>query len=290
MKKTLFVLAGCVALLGLSAVEGAAPARAASQDTFQFAPPPFPILNLRAVDAQQSAGLTFISMKAGDLTFGAGAFGGARTVKKWDNGGLSMGGDVLLIGGSGKISGSNISLFGFGFDGKPNLYFDLYGHDEDDFSLPFYFGPHLSGNLMTGSFTTTFCSAYNLNGTCKTYSSNLTVITINSFYYGWQAGLQAGINLGDAVKFVPYIDFSQELGGSVSTSFSSTYGGSATTTQSISSLPVVPSPGFDLIFRTIGLSIGGASQAITSAAGSGKTKTVMFTLRWTKKFRSICGI
>lgn len=269
----------------------AGPAFAA--DSFQFAPPPFPILNLRAVDAQSAGGFTAVSQEVGDFTFGAGVFGGARTVKKWENGGVSLGGNFQLIGGSGDFdagtgSKTSLSLFGFGFGFQPNLYFDLAGHDEDDFSLPIYFGPHFNGSFMSGSLTydtVYYCGAPTYY--CPT--TGTAFISVSNFFYGWQAGIQAGINLGDSLKFVPYVDFSQDLGGSVSTSVTAS-GSSTSTTQSVSSQPMATSPGFDLVFRKIGLSLGGASQALSNAGGSGKSKTLIFTMRWTKKFKSICGI
>ena len=287
MKKTLLALVSFAAL--------AAPA--AASDSFQFAPPPFPILNLRAVDAQQSSGFTGISQKVGDFTFGAGAFGGARTVKKWDSGGISMGGNYLVIGGSGKFDAagtgtkSTLGLFGMGFSLQPNIYFDLFGQDEDDFSLPIYFGPHLNLNTMFGSMTQTSRQPY-ICGTSVCYRNVATYISISMSMvtYGWQAGVQAGINLGDGVKFVPYLDFSQDAGGTATTSVSTSYGSTSTSTP-IKAMPVAMTPGFDLMFRDSGFSLGGASQALENATkGGAKTKTIIVNLRWTKKFRSICGI
>lgn len=253
--------------------------RAEAGESFQFAPPPFPILNMRSVDVESNTGLDYVGMKMGDFRFDALNFGGNRAVKKWERGGFSLGGNALLLLGTGDFGGGDMTMFGEGVGIQPNWFFDLQGDEEDDFSLPFYFGPHLTMNYMMGS----------MSGSVGGYSYS-TFITVGTIMYGWQAGLQAGINMGDYIKFVPYIDFSQELGGSVGTSISSTYY-SDSTSVSIKSMPVAAQPGFDFQFRKINLSLGGAIQNSKSASGTGeKVKTTVFHLRFQHKFRSICGI
>ena len=268
-----------VLLLILTALIFSGIGKAQASDSFQFAPPPFPVLNLRAVDVEKNSGFDYVGMKVGDFKYNALNFGGSRAVKYWNRGGFSLGGNVMLILGKGKFSGTDMTMFGEGFGIQPNWYFDLKGDEEDDFSLPFYFGPHLSANMLMGSVTSS-----------SPYGSYSTLITVGTLMYGWQAGLQAGVNLGEYVKFIPYIDFSQELGGMVGTSISSSYY-SSSDSVSIKSMPVASQPGFDFKLRKVNLSIGGAIQNSKSADGSGtKTKTTVFHMRFQTKFRSICGI
>lgn len=259
--------------------------QAGASDSFQFAPPPWNILNIRSVDVQRNMGFDYIGQKVGDFKFHAGNFGGSRAVKKWESGGMSVGGNIMLLLGDGSIpigsSRSDIMMFGEGFGGQFNFYFDMYGDEEDNTSLPFYFGPHVNMNMLMGSVD----YSYYIGSTKYTNSIFMTVTTI---MYGWQAGVQAGLNLTDSVKFIPYVDFSQELGGSVATSMSSS-GYSSSTSQSVKSMPVAMTPGFDFMFRKAGLSLGGAFQNSKSASKK-DVKTTMFHLRWQKKFHSICGI
>ncbi|HAF95059.1 MAG: hypothetical protein A2X34_09500 [Elusimicrobia bacterium GWC2_51_8] len=253
--------------------------KAAASNSFQFAPPPFPILNLRSVDAERNISIDYIGMKMSGFKFDALNYGVSRAVKYWDRGGFSLGGNMQLIMGRGKFSGTDLTLFGPGMGVQPNFYFDLYGEEDDDFSLPFYFGPHLSGNAVMGSIS------QSVGGTTYT-----TVIAVSTLLYGWQAGIQAGVNLGEYIKFIPYIDFSQELGGMVGTSISNAYY-SASDSVSVKSMPVASQPGFDFMFRKIGLDLGGSVQNTKSADGSGtEVKTTVFHIRFQKKFRSICGI
>jgi len=267
-------------LTALTALIFTAAGRAEAGETFQFAPPPFPILNLRSVDVETNWGVDYIGMKVGDFKFHALNYGANRAVKKWDRGGFSLGGNAMLIMGVGDFSGTELILGGPGFGIQPNWYFDLKGDEEDDFSLPFYFGPHLSMNYMAGSLYGTGYSAY---------------FTASSIMYGWQAGIQAGVNMGEFFKFIPYIDFSQEVGGSVGTTTSIYYTSSYipdtydSTSTSVKSMPVAMQPGFDLQLRKVNLSLGGAVQNSKSAGGT-KTKTTVFHLRFQHKFRSICGI
>ncbi|MBI4352070.1 MAG: hypothetical protein HY550_11575 [Elusimicrobia bacterium] len=253
--------------------------KAGAGETFQFAPPPFPVLNLRSVDIEKNSGFDYINMKVGDFSFNALNFGGSRAIKYWDRGGFSLGGNLMLILGTGKFSGTSTTLFGEGLGLQPNWYFDLRGDEEDDFSLPVYFGPHVSANFMAGSFSQT------VFGTSYT-----TYITVATIMYGWQAGIQAGVNLNDSIKFIPYVDFSQEIGGAVGTSITSS-GYSSSTSVSVKALPVTMSPGFDFKLRKINLSLGGAIQNSKSASGTGeKTRTTVIHARFQTKFRSICGI
>jgi len=269
-----------IILLAFAALAITAAGKAQAGETFQFAPPPFPVLNLRSVDIEKNSGLDYINMKVGDFSFNAVNFGGSRAVKMWDRGGFSLGGNIMLILGKGDFgAGSEMTMFGEGFGIQPNWYFDLKGDEEDDFSLPVYFGPHVNLNMLMGSASTVILGT--------TYT---TFITATSIMYGWQAGIQAGINLNDSIKFVPYVDFSQEVGGGIATSMSSS-GFSSSDSVSVKSMPVTMSPGFDFKLRKVNLSLGGAIQNSKSASGTGeKTKTVVFHLRFQTKFRSICGI
>ena len=265
----------------LTAFAFALAGKAEAGESFQFAPPPFPVLNLRSVDIEKNSGVDYVGMKVGGFKFDAFNYGGSRAIKYWDRGGFSLGGNVMLILGKGNfLGGTEMTMFGEGFGLQPNWYFDLKGDEEDDFSLPVYFGPHLSLNMLMGS----------VNTTIPGYGTYSTFITVGTIMYGWQAGIQAGVNLNDYFKFVPYVDFSQEVGGSVSTSVSAN-GYSDSTSVSVKSMPVTMSPGFDFKLRKVNLSLGGAIQNSKSASGTGeKTKTTVFHLRFQTKFRSICGI
>ncbi|MDD5210091.1 MAG: hypothetical protein PHV36_11935 [Elusimicrobiales bacterium] len=268
-------------LLSLAALAFSLAGKARAGETFQFAPPPFPVLNLRSVDIEKNSGFDYIGMKVGGFKFNAVNFGGSRAIKYWDRGGFSLGGNIMLILGTGQFSpGSKMTMFGEGFGVQPNWYFDLKGDEEDDFSLPIYFGPHVNLNMLMGS-----ASQY-----IPYYGTVTTYLTATTIMYGWQAGIQAGVNLNDYIKFVPYVDFSQEIGGAVATSITSS-GYSSSTSVSIKSMPVTMSPGFDFKLRKVNLSLGGAIQNSKSATGTGeKTKTTVFHIRFQTKFRSICGI
>ena len=269
-------------VLSLGALVCAAAGKVEAGESFQFAPPPFPVLNLRSVDVEKNSGFDYIGMKVGGFKFDAANFGGSRAVKLWDRGGFSLGGNGMLILGKGDFgSGSQMTMFGEGFGVQPNWYFDLKGDDEDDFSLPFYFGPHISMNMLMGSFTLPSYGGY---------GGGSAFVNVATIMYGWQAGIQAGINLNDYIKFVPYIDFSQELGGAVGTTTSAN-GYSSSTSVSIKSMPVASAPGFDFQLRKVNLSLGGAIQNSKSASGTGESvKTTVFHIRFHTKFRSICGI
>ena len=263
-------------------------------ETFQFAPPPCNILNLRTVDIRQDEGIDYVSMKVDDIKFKAVNFSKARTVKKWESGGFSWGYNFGAVFGNGNFASgfdstdSEMKMTGMTFGLQPNFYFDLAGKEEDDFSLPFYFGPHLNFSTLFGSFD--YMNYYTAGWPPTLYSYKDTAyLTMFTMMFGWQFGIQAGINLGP-VKFVPYIDFHQELGGSVSSSVD-IGGSSSSSSQSIESTPLSSSPGFDIVFRNIGLSLGGAFNTMKSTSGSGKdVKTTTFHLRWQTKFRSVCGI
>ncbi len=276
---------------------------------FQFAPPPFAILNLRSVDVKTDTSWDYIGMKMGDFKFNVLNYGTGRAVKKWDSGGFSLGTNVQLILGTGKFDmgngdNSSFTLGGMGLGIQPNWYFDLKGNEEDDFSLPFYFGPHLTGSVTSGSlsFKTQWLSYY--DATYIPYYGYIYTphyvevtdtmrMTTSVLMYGWQAGIQAGINLGEYFKFVPYVDFSQELGGTTKTTISAIYteAMNSTTSTSIKSTPIATQPGFDFQLRKIALSLGGAIKNSKSGGQDGtKIKTTVFHIRFQHKFRSICGI
>ncbi|HOJ87231.1 MAG TPA: hypothetical protein PLN68_09935 [Elusimicrobiales bacterium] len=259
-----------------------------ASENFQFAPPPFNILNLRNIDIREDSGIDYVGMKIDDIKFKAVNFSSARTVRKWESGGFSWGYNFGGVFGKGNFASglgsldSEIRMTGMTYGLQPNFYFDLAGKEEDDFSLPFYFGPHINFTLLVGSFD------YMYSGPFVSYKDT-AYLTSFTMMLGWQFGIQAGINLGP-VKFVAYVDFHQELGGSVS--YSATMEGSTySDSQSIKSTSLSATPGFDIVFRNIGLSLGGAVNTMKSTSGSGKdVKTTTFHLRWQTKFRSVCGI
>ncbi|MEW6011843.1 MAG: hypothetical protein AB1602_00435 [Elusimicrobiota bacterium] len=265
-----------------------------ASETFQFAPPPFNILNLRSVDAREDGGIDYVSIKVDDIKFKAINYSAARTVKKWESGGFSWGYNFGGVFGKGDFASglgsldSEMRMTGMTFGMQPNFYFDLAGKEEDDFSLPFYFGPHMNFTMLVGSFDYLYPVVSGWPPTIKWYKDT-AYLTSFTMMFGWQFGIQAGVNLGP-VKFVPYVDFHQELGGSVS--YSATMEGSSySDSQSIKSTSLSATPGFDIVFRNIGLSLGGAVNTMKSTSGSGEdVKTTTFHLRWQTKFRSVCGI
>jgi hypothetical protein len=265
-----------------------------ASETFQFAPPPFNILNLRSVDAREDGGIDYVNMKIDNFKFKAINYSAARTVRKWERGGFSWGYNFGGVFGKGDFASglgstsSEMKMTGMTFGIQPNFYFDLAGKEEDDFSLPFYFGPHMNFTMLVGSFDYLYPVVSGWPPTI-TYYRDTAYLTSFTMMLGWQFGIQAGINLGP-VKFVPYVDFHQELGGSVS--YSATMEGSSySDSQSIKSTSLSATPGFDIVFRNIGLSLGGAVNTMKSTSGSGEdVKTTTFHLRWQTKFRSVCGI
>lgn len=265
-----------------------------ASETFQFAPPPFNILNLRSVDAREDGGIDYVSIKVDDIKFKAINYSAARTVKKWESGGFSWGYNFGGVFGKGNFASglgsldSEMRMTGMTFGMQPNFYFDLAGKEEDDFSLPFYFGPHMNFTMLVGSFEYLYPVTSGWPPTITWYKDT-AYLTSFTMMFGWQFGIQAGVNLGP-VKFVPYVDFHQELGGSVA--YSSTMEGSTySDSQSLKSTSLSATPGFDIVFRNIGLSLGGAVNTMKSTSGSGKdVKTTTFHLRWQTKFRSVCGI
>lgn len=265
-----------------------------ASENFQFAPLPFNILNLRNVDIREDKGIDYVSMKIDDIKFKAVNFSSARTVRKWESGGFSWGYNFGGVFGKGNFASglgsvdSEMRMTGMTYGLQPNFYFDLAGKEEDDFSLPFYFGPHMNFTLLVGSFDYMYSYVAGWPPTIYSYKDT-AYLTSFTMIFGWQFGIQAGINLGP-LKFVPYVDFHQELGGSSSSSVSMN-GDTYSDSQSIKSTSLSSTPGFDIVFRNIGLSLGGAVNNMKSTSGSGKdVKTTTFHLRWQTKFRSVCGI
>ena len=99
-----------IILLAFAALAVTAAGKAQAGETFQFAPPPFPVLNLRSVDIEKNSGFDYINMKVGDFSFNAVNFGGSRAIKYWDRGGFSLGGNLMLILGTGKFSGTDLAM------------------------------------------------------------------------------------------------------------------------------------------------------------------------------------
>ena len=56
-------------------------ARAAETKSFQFAPPPFPILNLRSVDREENTSLDYIGMSMEGFKFHALNYGSSAAEK-----------------------------------------------------------------------------------------------------------------------------------------------------------------------------------------------------------------
>ena len=93
---------------------------------------------------------------------------------------------------------------------------------------------------------------------------------------GWQAGIQYGLNLGPYVKVIPYIDFMQDVIANSTMSMSGIYMDCTTQSYSLGPMPVAVMPGFDIVLRRLGLSLGGAYQTVKQESGE-NTRPPTFT-------------
>ncbi|MEK7475972.1 MAG: hypothetical protein AAB152_10125 [Candidatus Coatesbacteria bacterium] len=262
----------------------AAPVRA--EFPIKFAPPPNPMMNMTSTEITQVTSIDYmhVSMDNPDGPFSLNSFnfGFGRMEKAWENGGWSYGmGVPLIIGSQDTDGGGKMSIFGFGESFPVNVFIDPLSKDSDDNSMPIYAGLHFNFVDMIGSSSYSYTDYW---GRRQTVYSTMMMMAL---MYGFQAGIQLGLNLGSALKFIPYVDFSMEMGGL--TLVSVTSGGySFSSSASLPSQPIVATPGFDLLLRPLNLSLGGAYQTVNEASGN-KQKTLMLHLRFVKKFRSICG-
>lgn len=279
-------------------ISGICLAEGESDSSIQFAPPPFAMTNLTANDAVQTFSFDYMNLKMGD-TFNLNALniGFGRMAKEWETGGMSIGFSEQIILGSMNMGDTDASLFGIGIGMPFNVIFDPMSHSGDDNSLPMYAGFHMSTMMMGGSFETDYMYLDHFEyvgispwgvwvpvyETTK-ITATLSVSTVN---LGWHMGIQYGLNLGDAVKIIPYIDFSQEVVAMSAFSVSTAYD-SMSNSSSNGPLPLTMMPGFDIVLRQLGLSLGGASQTMKQEGGD--MKQFNLHLRFTQKFRSICGL
>lgn len=204
----------------------------------------------------------------------------------------------------GGLAGSNdpMTLFGIGFSMPLNLYFDPVSKEADDNSFPFYFGVHFNLVEMFGSmdfqtmyndYNTTYNTGWPLyySYTVPHYSEvtdTLSMMMMN-LNIGWQIGVQGGINLGSAIKFVPYLDISQDVYALNLMTMSAIYTDlDSSSSENLGPLPVTMAPGFDIILRKVGLSLGAMWQ--TTKLENGEMKQFNVHLRWSETFRSICGL
>jgi hypothetical protein len=253
---------------------------AAADFPVKFSPPPNPMLNMTSTDATKMTTVDYLNMSSDVFSLHSFNFGMGRIEKGWETGGWAMGLGVPFIVGSvntgggfgGPGSSSNLTMFGMGESFMLNLFLDPLSRDMDDNSLPVYLGGHFNFFTLFGSQTD--------------FSMSTFVVT-----FGIQFGIQAGLNLNETIKFIPYVDFNYDMGGSALTSITvrtpyGTFAGSTST--SLGSQPLAVAPGFDILLRPYGLSLGGAYQVSKSVEG-GDQKTINLHLRFVKRFRSICG-
>ena len=285
LARVIFSVATCAVISGVCVADS-------TENSIKFAPPPFAMTNLTVNDAVQSESIDFMSLKSTGISLNALNFGFGRMAKGWETGGTSIGFSEQLIMGSIDAGGSDASLFGMGIGMPFNIIFDPMSHSGDDNSLPMYFGPHVNAMMISGSFEYQYTYIdYVWNGTfnqpvVRTKTTTASIM-VSSFNMGWHMGIQYGLNLGDAVKIIPYIDISQDI---VALSAFSMYGLglSSSSSSNIGPLPVTMMPGFDIVLRQLGLSLGGAAQTMKQPGGD--MKQFNLHLRFTQKFRSICGL
>lgn len=299
------VRGGALSLLAIPIVLAAAPAAADTGKTsIQFAPPPFPMTNLVVNDAVEGKGVDFMNLSGAGFNLSAFDFGQTSIDRYFPQGGLDLAMAYQLIYGtfdtSGGIGGggssNSFTLYGFGYEAPFTMYFDPLSKDSDDNSLPLYAGFGLGLNEMFGSmsFQTAVIDHYEtiFGFTYPVYKQVTDTMTLAmlQFHVSWHLGIQAGLNLGDYIKVIPYLDVSQQLWTGSLTTISTLYTPAAdsSTFNNLPLLPVTPSPGFDLVARKLGLSLGGAFQTMHQDAGD--IRTINLHFRWTEKFRSICGL
>jgi len=160
-----------------------------------------------------------------------------------------------------------------------------------------YFGIHGAMMFMSGrmTFETTVLDHYNNTGppfyiSYPVYADVTDTLTLDMLQVqiGWHAGIQYGLNLGDQLKFIPYLNLSQDVYNLSMVTETAIYSPiDSSTSTNLGVLPVAVAPGFDFVLRKLGLSLGGAYQTSKQAGGSMKQLNLHF--RWVKKFRSICG-
>lgn len=280
---------------------------ALAEDTpVKFAPPPFPMTNLVVNDAVQGWGLDYMSLEGGGLKLKALNIGQGSIDRYWNKGGFAgMFAEQLIYGtfdmGGFGGSGDPMTMFGIGFSMPLNLYFDGVSKEADDNSFPIYFGLHF--NLMEMFGTMDFQTMWNDYNTYQyipfygyitiphysEVTDTLTMMMMN-LNIGWQIGVQGGINLGSAIKFVPYLDISQDVYALSLMTMSAIYTDiDNSTSENLGPLPITAAPGFDIILRKLGLSLGAMWQTTKLETG-GEFKQFNVHLRWSETFRSICGL
>ena len=268
-------------------------------NSIQFGPPPFPMTNLVVNDAQDIFSVDYMNFQIPDMfSFDIANFGFGMMNRSFDQGGWSLGFAMQGVFGSmnypNPISGDTIDvgLYGMGFYIPFNFFYDGLSKEADDASLPVYFGLHVGMNNMSGSFSYTYQVPYIYGWPPKigymTYYEYISM-SMSMINIGWQAGIQYGLNLGPYIKVIPYIDFMQDVIANSTMSMSGIYMDSTTQSYSLGPMPVAVMPGFDIVLRRLGLSLGGAYQSVKQESGA-NTKTTNIHLRFTRKFRSICGL
>ncbi len=272
----------------------AMPLAARAEDAIQFAPPPVPMINLTANDAVHTNTFDYMNLKLSGFNLHCANFGMGMMERMWEKGGWNrlmaaqfIVGDADIGEMSGGFSSGKFTMAGAGFNFPVNLFIDPLSEDTDDPSLPIYAGIHLGMSMLTGSFTMSIPTGFDMATMSLIYRDYVTTILMTTGTAGWQMGVQAGINLGPYLKFVPYVDISQELFMAVGTSMTNAFDSSSTSSGNLGPMPVSLMPGFDLILRKYGLSLGGAYKTMKQDSGDMKMFNLHF--RFTKKFKSICG-
>jgi len=270
----------------------------AKDTAIQFAPPPFAMTNLVVNDALEGKGLDYMGLKGNGFDLKCGTYSQSSMDRYWDQGGFVRGAAFQLIYGTLDTGGSDrFSLFGEGFTLPLTWYYDPLSQDDDDNSLPIYIGVHGGMMLLSGrmSFETTVLDHYDSTGppfyiSYPVYRNVTDTLTLDMLQVqiGWHAGIQYGLNLGDQLKVIPYVNLSQDVYNLSNATESAIYSPiHSSTSTNLGVLPVAVAPGFDVVLRKIGLSLGAAYQSTSQAGGSMKQINLHF--HWSRKFRSICG-
>ena len=291
----------------------------ADETSIEFAPPPYPMTNMVVNDAIDGGGLDLMTLNENGFDMKCFSLGSGNMDRHWEKGGVLAGLNLQFIygsletGDSGGGGSDPFTLYGFGTNFPLNWYVDLLSDDVDDNSLPVFFGVHAGTMQMFGSmdYPARIIDHYDkiVIGPPINYTYYIPVyaditatqdLSIMQVQVGWQVGAQWGVNLGPYFKVIPYLTISQDVVNynmtDISTSYSrySQYAADPGPPDAISikgnlgALPITIAPGFDIILRKLGVSLGGAWKSTEQAGGD--MKQFNLHLRWSTKFRSICGL
>src|SRR5678810_1064963 len=221
-------------LLAMTAVVLLATGAGAKDTSIKFASPPYAMTNLVANDALEGGGIDVMHLGGNGFNLNCASYGMGSMDRYWESGGFFGGMAGQLIYGSLDTGGTDpFNLYGFGTSVPLNWFFDPISHDEDDNSLPMYFGVHAGTMQMAGSmsYTAQIIDHYDKVGFSPFYFyipayadvTATTHLSMMQVQLGWQCGIQWGINLGAYLKAIPYLDVSQDVYNYSTTDIYTTY-------------------------------------------------------------------